>query len=72
MSNSSLQYYRNDTVIFLAIKQTSVLGIVPKAKKYVFFQLKQKIPQMNNTFPIFKVEQHMHQEKQLIPRLNLI
>ena len=29
------------TVIFLAIKPTPVTGVVPKAKKYVFFQLKQ-------------------------------
>ena len=27
------------TVIFLAIKQTPVTGIVPKAKKYVFFPI---------------------------------
>ena len=47
-------------MIFLAIKPTPVTGIVPKAKKYVFFPIKaKKNPKMNNIFPIFKVEQHI-------------
>ena len=36
---------------FLAIKPTSVTGIVPKAKKYVFFPI--------DIIPIFKVEEHI-------------
>ena len=60
---------------FFAIKPTPVTSIVPKAKKYVFSQLKQNIPKMNNICPIFKVGQHIKAlalKKQLIPRLNLM
>ena len=46
-------------MVFLAIKPTPVMGIVPKAKKYVFSQLKPINSKMNNIFPIFRVEQHI-------------
>ena len=42
-----------DTVIFLPMKPTPVTGIVPKAKKYLFFPIgARKIPKMSDNFPI--------------------
>ena len=42
----------NNTVIFLPIKPTPVSGIVPNAKKYVFFPIEAgKIPKMTDIFP---------------------
>ena len=40
-------------VIFLPMKLTPVTGIVPKAKKYLFFPIgARKIPKMSDNFPI--------------------
>ena len=52
MSLKCTHFMQSNTVIFLPIKPTPVSGIVPNAKKYVFFPIEGgKIPKMRDIFP---------------------